>query len=70
MNMVDLVLSVCLLSNPSACEDKHLYFEWHGSLNACMFQAQPYIAAYMSEHPQYKLVRWRCEVPDTSRRGA
>lgn len=64
MNLVDLVVMLCSLANPAACEEKHLLFEAHGSLRTCMMEAQPYLAQYMGEHPDQRIVRWRCDWPD------
>jgi hypothetical protein len=64
MNMVDLVLTVCLLSNPANCREEHLYFEFSGSLVRCMFMAQPEIAKWSGSHPDKKVVRWECKYPE------
>lgn len=63
MEMIDLVLTVCLVANPSQCRVEHLYFESRGSLFQCMFLAPPEIAKWSEEHPALKVVRWKCEYP-------
>ncbi len=68
MNMIDLVLTVCLVSNPDACRKEHLYFESRGSLFQCMILAPSEIAKWSAEHPALKVVRWTCAFPDKSRR--
>jgi len=35
-----------------------------------MFQAQPLAAAYLAEHPKYRLSTWRCEVRNRPERAA
>lgn len=67
MNLVDLILTVCMTANASACHDEHLYFESHGSLMHCMSLAPPEIAKWTREHPRYKVVRWKCAFPDKGR---
>lgn len=67
MLMVDLVLTVCLASNPSQCRDEHLYFENHGSLTQCMFLAPGEIAKWSMNHPKHKVMRWKCAYPDKGR---
>lgn len=67
MDMVDLVLTVCLIANPGSCQDEHLYFESRGSLNQCMFLAPAEIAKWIGEHPGRKVVRWKCALPDHGR---
>lgn len=64
MNLVDLIVTVCLMSNPQSCQDRHLLFESQGSLRTCVFQAQFYLAQWISEHPNVQIARWRCEWPD------
>ncbi|WP_245429602.1 hypothetical protein [Mesorhizobium sp. DCY119] len=67
MDMVDLVLTVCLTANPGNCRDEHLYFESHGSLMQCMILAPAELAKWSSEHPTFKIVRWKCAFPDKGR---
>ncbi len=67
MLMVDLVLTVCLASNPTQCRDEHLYFESHGSLAQCMYLAPPEIAKWTMEHPKLRVMRWTCAFPDKGR---
>ena len=62
--MIDLIFLVCALRLPAACVEKHLLFETSGSLNACMMQAQPYLAQWAGDHPGYRVANWRCAWPD------
>ena len=64
MNLVDLIVFVCALANPAACKEQHLVFDLQGSLNACMMQAQPYLAQWADDHPDVRIMRWRCAWPD------
>ena len=70
MNLMDLILLVCSLSNPASCEEQHLLFEAQGDLKSCMMHAEPYLAAWAGEHPGMRITRWRCEWPDAERKGA
>ncbi len=63
MDLVDLVLTVCLISNPQSCHQEHLYFENHGNLLHCAFMAQPEIAKWSGLHPKIKVVKWECKYP-------
>ncbi|MCB5204945.1 hypothetical protein LH464_20995 [Neorhizobium sp. T786] len=67
MNLVDLVLTVCVLANPSNCRTEHLYFESQGSLFQCMILAPTQIAKWSESHPAVRIVRWKCVFPDQSR---
>ena len=68
--MIDLVLLVCSLANPTSCQEQHLLFESQGSLRACMMQAPPYLAQWAGEHPGVRIARWRCDWPESERKGA
>jgi hypothetical protein len=63
MGLIEIVLTVCALSLPDQCEDKHLQFAagMSMSLTQCVMNAQPYIAQWINEHPKWLAVRWRCE---------
>lgn len=57
---IELIVAVCLLSAPTECRDMHFQFVEEKSLDGCMFRAQPYMARWIGEHPQWKIVRWKC----------
>lgn len=61
MAFVDLAFAVCLLAQPQVCREEHLYFESGGSLRQCVNQAMPHLARWAGEHPQWHVVRWRCD---------
>ena len=64
MNFVDLIILVCSLTNPASCREQHLLLQTQGSLNSCIMQAQPYLAKWIGDHPNYQIIRWHCEWPD------
>jgi hypothetical protein len=61
--MMELILTVCAASQPSLCEERHFPFLWNGSIRQCTAGAQPYIAQWAGEHPNWVPVRWHCDVP-------
>lgn len=64
MNFVELILTVCALSQPNACDERKLMLETaNGSTRSCMIQAMPYIAQWSGEHPNVAVTRWRCITP-------
>ncbi|SON55747.1 hypothetical protein HDIA_2206 [Hartmannibacter diazotrophicus] len=67
MDTLDVVLLVCLLADPSACEEKLIPVQNHGSLAACVWEAQPYIAQWSASHPNYTIKKWHCENPRNHR---
>jgi hypothetical protein len=64
MDLVDLVVLACALSNPAECREYHVQFESASSLQACMMQAQPYLARWAGEHSNLKIMRWHCAWPN------
>lgn len=64
MNLVDLIVLVCSLVSPNACQERHMLVQSNGSLRACAMQAPPYLAQWIGEHPNFRIVRWHCEWPD------
>jgi hypothetical protein len=66
--MIEIVLTVCAVSNPTYCEEKYLQFEWQGSVQQCMMGAQPYIAQWIGKHPEWMARKWTCEYPGHEKR--
>ena len=52
--MIEIILTVCAISNPSYCEEKYLQFTFDGSIQQCMMAAQPYIAQWIGQHPEWQ----------------
>lgn len=63
MGLVELILTVCTLTQPESCVERHLSFVDEGSLMQCMTQAPPAIAEWAYSHPGRKVVKWRCNYP-------
>jgi hypothetical protein len=61
MQIVDLIIAVCMAGDPTICRDEHLYFESHGSLQRCMFEAMPAVADWAGKHPQWRVSGFHCE---------
>lgn len=68
MNLIDLVILVCALSDPGACSERHLILEARGSPAECAMQAPPYLAQWVGEHPGLRIARWACRWPQTEAR--
>jgi hypothetical protein len=60
MSIVDLVIAVCMAGDPNVCRDEHLYFESHGSLQRCMFEAMPAVADWAGRHPRWQVKSFHC----------
>jgi hypothetical protein len=69
MGMIEMILTVCAVAQPSQCEDQHLQFAANMSLNQCVMNAPPYIAQWVGEHPKWMAVRWRCNYSGSGHRA-
>jgi hypothetical protein len=66
-NFIELILTVCTLAQPAACDERRLLFSSESSsLRGCMIQAQPFIAQWVGEHPSVRVSRWRCALPGSA----
>jgi hypothetical protein len=63
VNVVELILTVCLISNPSSCREERLRFENRSNLLNCMFLAPAEIAKWADQHPKLRVARWKCKFP-------
>lgn len=63
MDYLEVVLLVCLVTQPDACEERYIPVENSGTLAACMWQSQPYIAEWSAAHPKYTIKKWHCGFP-------
>jgi hypothetical protein len=57
---IELIVAVCLNVSPTDCREMHFQFVEERSLNNCMARAQPYMARWAADHPQWTIVRWKC----------
>ena len=67
--MIEIILTVCAIANPANCEEKYLQFTWDGSLSQCMMAAQPYIAQWIGDHPEWSVKSYHCEYPSTRKKA-
>jgi len=64
--MIELVLLVCLTTDPTKCHQERPAFEApHGSVYSCMLQGQIIAAQWATEHPKYTIRRWTCGLSAT-----
>ncbi len=67
--VVDLILTVCMLSDPTTCREERLTYESRGSLAQCMMLSTPYVAQWAGEHPKWTVKSWTCNWPEERRQG-
>jgi len=59
--MLELVLSVCHVADPSRCKDVHLNFaEENVTPYQCLMHGQPEIAKWVEFHPDWQVAKWSC----------
>ncbi len=61
--MIELVLTVCIVTQPETCRDQRLLFDTGATPMQCMMNAQPTVAQWGSEHPKWFVQRWKCQFP-------
>ena len=65
--MIELVMTVCIVTQPATCRDQRMLFDASSTPMQCMMAAQPTIAQWGTEHPRWFVQRWKCQYP---RKGA
>ncbi len=58
--MMELVLIVCLQTDPSRCEERSIGLYPEMTAMTCMLQGQPQIATWTESHPGLRVERWTC----------
>jgi hypothetical protein len=60
MIAIALILSTCLVNDPAVCRDHKIVLSSQITPFQCMNSAMPHVAQWSEEHPQWRIVRWRC----------
>jgi hypothetical protein len=68
--MIERVLVYCLAADAKSCVERRPVLDEVNGPMACMTAAQPLAAAYLAEHPKYRLSTWRCEIHNRKERAA
>ncbi len=61
--MLELVLTVCAVAQPSTCRDQRVLLDSDTTPWQCTMSAPPFIAKWGSEHPDWFVQRWTCQYP-------
>jgi len=61
VSMIELVFLTCLLSQPSECREREMIF-YDVTMMSCMIGAQPELAKWAYEHPDWQITRWKCSM--------
>jgi hypothetical protein len=60
--MIVIILSTCLIADPSVCRDQIIPLSSEITAMRCVMMAPPHVARWSMEHPEWRVVRWRCRV--------
>jgi hypothetical protein len=63
--MLELVVAVCMVDQPSRCKDVHLNFEAEAANvtpQQCMMNGQFEMAKWVGDHPNWVIQKWTCGV--------
>ncbi len=59
--MIELVVAVCMIDQPSRCKDVTLNFEGESvTAGQCMSTGQIEMAKWIGDHPNWVIQRWHC----------
>jgi hypothetical protein len=61
--MIELVLTVCAVAEPSKCQDEHILFDSDNTPRQCMKMAPPFMAKWGDQHPGWIVQSWKCQYP-------
>lgn len=59
--MISLVLVFCMIRDPSNCIEQRPRFTKPLTDWACIANGQTAAERYLESHPDWRLVKWRCE---------
>ena len=64
--MIELLFVACLTSSPAICEERsELYLDV--SRKTCLTRAQPQLARWTGQNPEWQIARWSCHSVDDGR---
>jgi hypothetical protein len=58
--MIAVILSACLVNDPSVCREYRIPLASNISAMQCLVTAMPHVAQWTEEHPHWRVVRWQC----------
>jgi len=58
--VIAILLTACLIGEPSTCRDDKIALHPGISLTQCLMTAPPHLAQWSQEHPGWHVERWQC----------
>jgi hypothetical protein len=59
--MLSIILSGCLIAHPGQCRDFKIPVDFQMPAKYCTMAAQPVVAQWSAEHPQWEIKSWKCQ---------
>lgn len=59
--MLSIILSGCLIAHPGQCRDFKIPVDFLMPSKYCTMAAQPVVAQWSAEHPQWEIKSWKCQ---------
>lgn len=56
--LIAILMTVCLHADDMICREERIEFK--GSPMACVIDAQPIVAEWGTDHPEWRVARWTC----------
>jgi len=70
MNFLELIFTVCAIGNADICQDRHIAVEQEVTLTRCVMQAQPTLARWAADNPDWRIVGWHCDYSQSRKEKA
>lgn len=58
--MMTIVLSACLMAEPSTCKDHRIALDGDMDTTSCAMYAPPFFAKWAEDHPGWVIKKWKC----------
>ncbi|MGL4397172.1 MAG: hypothetical protein ACRCS9_11580 [Hyphomicrobium sp.] len=58
--MLAIILSACMIDNPTVCKDYKITMDEASDQTSCAVYAAPYFIPWTEEHPGWQIKKWRC----------
>jgi hypothetical protein len=59
--MLSIILSACLIADPGQCREFKIQTDFQMPAKYCTMKAQPVVAQWSGEHPQWEIKAWSCQ---------
>ena len=59
--MLSIILSACLIADPGQCREFKIQTDFQMPAKYCTMAAQPIVAQWAGEHPQWEIKGWSCQ---------